>query len=214
MKILVIGANGKIGRKVVSKLAQNNHEVMAMVRNEDQKQQFEKKHVTPVLGDLEKDLTPVFAHKPDVVIFSAGSGGHTGKDMTTKVDLQGARKAIDESKKHSVEKFIMVSALGANSASETPASMQHYFVAKSEADQYLVQSGLNYTILRPGRLTDEQGSGNIQMGINLDTSKGSDVSRDNVANVIAQSVDAQGLNQKVLELLDGDTPIPAALKSI
>lgn len=214
MKILIIGANGKIGKKLVSKLAQHQHEVLAMVRKEDQKAQFEKKHVTPVLGDLEKDLSSVFDHKPDVVVFTAGSGGDSGQDKTIAVDLQGARKSIDEAKKHRAKHFIMVSALGANSASEMGEDMRKYFIAKSEADQHLVQSGLDYTILRPGRLTDEPGSGNIMAAEALEVSEPGDISRDNVANVIAQIISDQSLNQKVVELLDGKDPIPKALAAL
>ncbi len=214
MKILIIGANGKIGKKLVSKLAQHQHEVLAMVRKEEQKAQFEKKHVTPVLGDLEKDLSPVFEHKPDVVIFTAGSGAGTSQEKTVAIDLQGARKSIDEAKKHRTKHFIMVSALGANRASEMGEDMRQYFIAKSEADQHLVQSGLDYTILRPGRLTDEHGSGNIMAAEALEVSEPRDISRDNVANVITQIIADRSMNKKVIELLDGEVPIPKALAAL
>ncbi len=214
MKVLIIGANGKVGKKVVTILAKQQHEVIAMVRNEAQCAQFEKPHVPPVVSDLEKDLSPAFAHKPDVVVFTAGSGAHTGPDKTLAVDLQGAKKAIDESVRHKVGRFVMVSALGTNRPSEMPDNMRHYYTAKSEADQLLVQSGLDYTILRPGRLTDEPGKGNVEVAENLAFDKQNTISRDNVAGAITYAIDASNLNKKVIEMLDGPTPLNKAMTSL
>ncbi len=214
MKVLVIGANGQIGRKVTRKLSQKNHNVVAMVRKESQMADMEKLGAKAVLADLEKDISPAFKDHLDAVIFTAGSGGGTGKDKTISIDLQGAKKSIDEAVKNKVPRYIMISALGANHAEETPEDIRHYMVAKSEADQYLVQSELNYTILRPGRLTDESGSGSVMAAEQLEDYGDGKISRDNVATTTALILDKPNTHKKLIEILDGPTPVGDAIEAI
>lgn len=214
MKVLVIGANGQIGRKVTRKLSQKNHNVVAMVRKESQMADMEKLGAKAVLADLEKDISPAFKDHLDAVIFTAGSGGGTGKDKTISIDLQGAKKSIDEAVKNKVPRYIMISALGANRAEETPEDIRHYMVAKSEADQYLVQSELNYTILRPGRLTDESGSGSVMAAEQLEDYGDGKISRDNVATTTALILDKPNTHKKLIEILDGPTPVGDAIEAI
>lgn len=214
MKVLVIGAHGKIGKRIVKKLADRNHDVYAMIRDEKQKTELQAAGAETVVADLEKDIGHAYKYKLDAVIFSAGSGGHTGKDKTTTVDLQGAKKSIEEAMKNKVDRYIMISAMGANKASEMPGDMQHYFVAKSEADQDLVQSALNYTIFRPGRLTDESGSGSVNAAESLEDYDSPEVSRDNVALAVVEALDMPNTHKKVIEILDGKTPVKDALAAI
>ena len=214
MKVLVIGAHGKVGRKITDKLNKHNHQVVAMVRDESQKAAMQKLGATPVLADLEGDISHAFKDKLDAVIFTAGSGGNTGKDKTITVDLQGARKSIDEAVKHKVPRYIMISALGANNADEMPDDMRHYFVAKSEADQYLVQSELDYTILRPGRLSDEGGTGSVNAAESLEDYEDRTISRDDVATAAVLMLDRSNTHKKVVELLNGKTPVKDALSAI
>jgi uncharacterized protein YbjT (DUF2867 family) len=214
MKVLVVGANGKVGQRIVKKLADHNHEPIAMIRNEDQRAAFEAKGAQVVVADLEKDISHAFTSHLDAVVFTAGSGGHTGKDKTVAVDLQGARKTIDEAVKHKVSRYVMVSALGANRAKEMPSDMQHYFMAKSEADQHLVQSALDYTIFRPGRLTDESGNGSVAAAESLEDTSEMDISRDNLANAIVDALDKRNTHKKVIELVNGSTPVKDAIAAI
>ncbi len=214
MKVLVIGANGKVGQRVVKKLASHNHQPIAMIRSESHRAALESKGAKVVIADLEKDISHAFESNLDAVIFTAGSGGNTGQDKTIAIDLQGARKTIDEAVKHKVPRYLMVSALGANNASNMPDDMRHYFVAKSEADQHLVHSALDYTIFRPGRLTDEAGKGSINAGQSLDDYDSTDTSRDNLANAIVDALDKRNTYKKVIELVDGNTPVKDAINSI
>lgn len=214
MKVLVVGANGQIGQKVVQKLSNHNHQVLAMIRDEAQSKNVSGKNVTPVVADLEGDISHAFKDGLDAVVFTAGSGGHTGPDKTRLVDLQGARKTIDEAVKHKVNRYVMVSALGANNADQAPENMKHYFVAKSEADQHLVQSELDYTILRPGRLSNENGKGQVNLAESIENANTSEVTRTDVATVISEIIDKRNTHKKVLELLQGETPIPDAVQKI
>ncbi len=214
MKVLVIGSHGQIGKKITAKLHKENHEVLAMVRNEAQVEEMEKLGGKAIIADLEGDLSPAFNEKPDAVIFTAGSGAHTGKDKTMSVDLQGALKSIDESVKHGASRFVMISALGANNAEQAPDSMRPYFVAKSEADQYLVQSELDYTILRPGRLTDNAGKGSVNASESIEDYGNREISRDDVATAAVALLGMRNTHKKVIELLEGNTPVHDALQAI
>ncbi len=213
MKVLVIGANGQVGKKLVKKLNDKNHEVIAMVRDEGQLGQFPN-GVKTVLGDLEKDFSHAYKENLDAVVFAAGSGGDTPKEKTDTVDLQGARKSIDLAQKNHVDRYIMVSALGANNASEMPENMRHYFVAKSEADQHLAQTQLNYTIFRPGQLTDKPGTGNVNAAESLENREPRTTRRDDLATAIAVALDKTNTHKKVIEILDGDTPVNDAIAAI
>ena len=214
MRVLVIGANGQVGRRVIKKLKDTPHQAVAMIRDEAQKPDLQAHGAETVIADLEGDISHAFANNPEVVIFTAGSGGHTGQEKTRSVDLQGAKKSIDEAKKHGAKRYLMVSALGAGQADEMPEEMKHYFVAKSEADQYLVQSNLNYTIFRPGRLTDENGAGSIQASENLENPGTRDITRDDLATALVESIDMNHLVEKKVEILEGKQPVRDALQAV
>lgn len=213
MKVLIIGANGKIGQILAEKLNKSDAQPIAMIRKQEQEEKFTKQGIATVLADLEQDFGHAF-EGIDVVVFSAGSGAHTGKEKTHLVDQEGAKKAIDLAVKNNIKHFVMVSALGADySSDQWPEHMKHYYEAKADADQYLMQSGINYTIIKPGRLTDEEGNGSIEIGKRI-SKEINTIPRKDVATVITKVV-SQGLfpNQS-LELLSGHTPIDQALAEV
>ncbi|WP_425392557.1 SDR family oxidoreductase [Ekhidna sp.] len=213
MNVLIIGANGKIGTILSNKLKGTPHQPIAMVRKEEQQKSFEEKGVGAVLADLEKDFDHAF-EGVNAVVFTAGSGAHTGKDKTHLVDRVGAKKAIDLAVKHKVDRFIMISAFGADANPDKwPESMAHYYEAKADADKHLMQSGLDYTILMPGKLTDENGTNNIELGDKISQRSGS-ISRIDVATVIQKVLDNDNSIGKNLELLSGDTPIDEAVSRL
>ena len=201
MKTLVIGANGKIGRLFCQRAADS---VRAMVRSDEQRGFFADAGIDTVVGDLEGD----FAHALEGcerVVFTAGSGGHTGGDKTLLVDLYGAIRAIEESERRGVKHFVMVSALRADEPLAAHPTMRHYFVAKKLADDRLRASTLPYTILRPGRLSDEPPSGRVRC--DLEAGEGVDISRGNVALCIEAALASKASMGRVVDLLDGELPI-------
>jgi uncharacterized protein YbjT (DUF2867 family) len=211
MNVLIIGANGNIGKLTSVMLAEQGHTVKAMVRKEEQREHFKHENIEAVLGDLEQDFEHVF-DGVDAVIFTAGSGGHTGPEKTDAIDYEGAVKSIKLAEKHSVQQFIMVSSLAADTPEKGPESLQHYLKAKGNADQVLMESSLNYTILRPGALTDEDGMGliNAQQKLN---ERGS-IPRADVARTIAACLGNEHMYRKVFELIEGETPIQNAIENI
>lgn len=204
-KILVVGANGQIGRSFCTKARGAGLSIRAMVRGEDQCERFESEGFDAVVGDLEGEFAHAF-DDCDRVVFTAGSGGSTGGDKTILIDLYGAIRTIVESEERGIDHFVMVSALRADQPLEAPPAMRHYMVAKLLADQRLLESSVRATILRPGRLTDEPGTGRVRTS--LAAGEGVDVSRENVADCILEALRHPPSVDRVVDLLDGDTSIP------
>jgi uncharacterized protein YbjT (DUF2867 family) len=211
MNVLVIGANGNIGKLVCVMLAEQEHSVKAMLRKEEQKEHFQHPNIEAVIGDLEEDFEHVF-NSVEAVIFTAGSGGHTPPEKTETVDYKGAVRSIKLAEEHGVSQFIMVSALAADTPEKGPESLQHYLEAKGKADQVLMDSSLNYTILRPGTLTDEDGMGLIQAEKKLNA-RGR-VPRADVARTISACLGNEKVYRKVFEMIEGEVPIADALNNI
>lgn len=214
MKITIVGANGKIGKLLVSLLKENgNHLVQAMVRKEEQKKYFNEIGVETVLADLEGTVDEIAEaiKGSDAVVFTAGSGGHTGADKTLLVDLDGAVKTIEAAEQVGAGRFIMVSALQAHNRENWNKNIKHYYVAKHYADRILAESSLNYTIIRPGALLDKHGTGKITAAENLQ--RGS-IPREDVAAVIFASLTEENTFKRSFDLVSGNTPIREALRSI
>lgn len=214
MNVLVIGANGQIGIRLVHQLKDAGHNPVAMVRKEEQVEQFKEQGIDTVLADLEEDFSHAYENI-DAVVFSAGSGGHTPKSQTKVIDRDGAIKAIDEAEESGVERFIMVSALKANRDPETWSEpMEHYYDAKAKADEHLRDSNLNYTVLMPGRLTNEEGTGNVELKERIDSIDTKSITRDDVASVIVGLLNEEKSFGKSLELLQGDSSIEQAIAEL
>lgn len=214
MKVLVVGANGQIGRILVDLLHESEqHQVRAMVRKGEQAEELSKKGIETVIADLQDTVEAIAdaAKGCDTVVFTAGSGGRTGADMTLLIDLDGAVKTIEAAEKIGIKRFIMVSALQAHNRDNWNEKIRHYYVAKHYADRMLVQTDLNYTIIRPGGLLNEPGTGKVKVAENLE--RGS-VPREDVAKTILASLDKEETYKRSFDLISGDTPISNALKNL
>lgn len=205
--ILVAGANGTTGKKIVNLLKSSQYfNPIAMVRKEDQIKQFENMGVQTVLGDLEKEVSHT-TKGIDKVVFAAGSGGKN----VVKVDQEGAKKLMDASKADGVLKFVMLSSMGADHP-EKADDLQDYLKAKHNADEYLKTSGLNYTIVRPGSLTNDKGTGSIDLQKSLNRS--GSISRDDVAQTLVKSLHDDAPHNTTFEILEGNTLIGKALNNV
>ncbi|GAB7256637.1 SDR family oxidoreductase [uncultured Polaribacter sp.] len=202
--ILVAGANGTTGKKIVNLLETSQYfNPIAMVRKEEQKKQFEDKNIKTVLADLEKDVS--FTTKNiDKVIFAAGSGGK----KVVEVDQEGAKRLIDAAIKENVSKFVMLSSMGADNP-EQAEDLQEYLKAKHNADVYLKESNLTYSIVRPGSLTDNQGKGKIELSKKLN--KSGEISREDVAQTLVRSLHDTAAINKTFEIIEGETLIGQAV---
>ncbi|AKG72837.1 SDR family oxidoreductase [Salinicoccus halodurans] len=212
-KVLVVGANGQVAKFLTSKLKEKGHDPVAMIRKEEQAAQFKEQGIETVLADLEKDFSHAFENV-DTVVFAAGSGPHTGPDKTIIIDQEGAIETIDNTLDRGIKNFVMLSGLPVDGPKGTDDKMKPYFYAKHRADQYLKNTDLNYTILRPGLLTDDEETGKVQMVEHSDASSDAtngEVPRQDVAEVLAQIVDRNKLEGRIYYLIGGDTDIKDAL---
>jgi uncharacterized protein YbjT (DUF2867 family) len=192
MQILVAGATGKTGRRLVHELKANGHAPIALVRPSSDTSALPS-DVAIRQGDL-TDLQEGVCDGCDAVIFAAGSGGTTGPEMTDRVDRDGAKRLVDLATKSGVSRFVMLSSVGA----ETPnpeSKLAHYLQAKHDADEHLKASGLSYAIVRPVSLTNDDGTRNIRYGDDVDV-KGN-AARGDVAAVLASAVDDPDWTGKV-----------------
>ncbi|MFV1463109.1 MULTISPECIES: SDR family oxidoreductase [unclassified Phaeobacter] len=165
MKVLVAGATGNTGRRVVEKLQRLGHQPIALIREGS-----DTSTLPPGTGTRRGDLTDLptdVCEGCDGVIFAAGSGGDTSREMTDKVDRDGAKALVDLAKSSGVARFVMLSSIGAGDP-DPKSELAHYLQAKHDADVYLEQSGLDYAILRPVRLTEGDGSGDLLFGEQVD----------------------------------------------
>ncbi|WP_017472528.1 SDR family oxidoreductase [Amphibacillus jilinensis] len=215
-KVLVIGANGQIGKHLVSLIqSSDDFTAKAMIRKAEQADDFEKLGAETVVVDLEGgiDAMAQAADDVDAIVFTAGSGPHTGKDKTIMVDLDGAVKTIEAAKKAGVKRYIMISSFDTTreAIQSSPASFAPYVVAKHYADEWLRASDLDYTIIHPGGLTNDSGKGEVQLAETVDRGE---VPRQDIAEVILASLINDTTINKEFQVISGSQPIDQAIKSI
>ena len=212
-RIALIGGHGKVALLVEPLLAADGHEVSAIIRNPDHAAEIETTGVTPIVADvetLELDGLAELLRGHDIVIWSAGAGGGDSA-RTYAVDRDAAIRSMDAAAAAGIGRYVMVSYFGAgpdHGVLDSDAFFA-YADAKTVADGYLVDSELDWTILRPSRLTLDEPTGRIDATA---TAAGS-VSRANVAEVLRQVVAAptERVTRRIIAFNDGETPIADAL---
>ncbi len=211
MKVLVAGANGQIGQHLVRLLAENGHKVRAMIRSEDQAQLMRDLGGDPLVADLEGNISDS-VEGCDAAVFTAGGGPGSGDAKKETVDLGGAVKLIETAMEHGARRYVMVSAMGAADPEAGPEGMRPYLRAKARADEALRESGLDYTIIRPGSLTNEPGTGRVDAAELL--GRRGKIPREDVARAIVVTLEIQSTVGKTFELLSGENPTERALKAL
>lgn len=206
-RILVVGASGTTGHKIVERLKTSDQWIpIAMVRNSEQEAYFKTRNVETIFGDLEQDVADT-VNTADKVVFAAGSGG----EKVEAVDRDGAIKMIRASEQAGIKKFVMLSAMGVDNPEQSD-TLKDYLKAKQEADVFLKNSALNYAIVRPGALTNNKGKGKIELAKSL--GKFGEISRDDVAETLVKSLLNTTANTTTFEIIQGENPISEALENI
>jgi len=207
MKVLVAGAHGKTARRLVRMLVDDGHEVRGLVRKEEQMPDVEADGAEPVLVDLENEEVDGrvggAVEGCDAIVFAAGAGPGSGAARKETMDYGGAVKLIEAAKKLGVRRYLMLSSMGADNPEGGSEAMQPYLFAKVRADERLVQSGLDYTIIRPGGLTNEEGTGRIEAAESL--GRRGQISRDDVARTFADALEMRNTHRKTF-VTPYDTP--------
>ena len=210
--VLIIGAHGQVGQLLTDQLREAaDFTPVALIRKDEQRDTFQGKGVEARLASLEDSVDRLAAAMDgiDAVVFSAGSGGGTGADKTLTIDLDGAVKAMEAAEQRGIRRFVMVSAIGTGDRDTwTNPDMKPYYVAKHYADRILQQSDLDYTILRPGTLKNEAGTGKITT---TNARENKDVPRADVAATVVAVLRDDSTVGKVITFNRGDTSIAQAV---
>ena len=186
MNVLVAGATGNTGKRVVSELLDRGHTPIALVRESSDTSALPT-DVALRKGDL-TNLSDDICRGCEAVVFAAGSGGDTDDEMTTKVDRDGAKSLIDIAAHAGLSRFVMLSSAGAGNPETADCDMRHYMQAKHDADEHLKASSLPYTIIRPVALTDEDGTRDYVFGNSVSTD--GHAARGDVAAVLGDAIDS------------------------
>ena len=215
MDVAVAGGHGKVAMHALRILAGRGDRARGLIRNPDHASDLEAAGAEPVICDLEELEAPQVAaliEGADAVVFAAGAGAGSGAARKRTVDYGGAVKLVDAAKAAGIERYVIVSAIGANRPDRWSEAMRPYYEAKAEADAQVEASGLAYTIVRPGRLTDDHGSGRVEAAALLE--RGGEIPREDVAAVIVGCLDEGATAGKAFDLLAGETPIADALRAL
>jgi uncharacterized protein YbjT (DUF2867 family) len=213
MDILVAGGHGKVALRLLKLLAGQGHTARGLIRDPAQAADLQGAGAVPVIGDLENDETLApYVRGADAVVFAAGAGPGSGAARKRTVDLGGAVKLADAAVETRVRRYVMVSSIGAQDPGSAGDAMRPYLEAKAKADEYVRGTGLDWTIVRPGSLTDDPGTGLVRVSTELG-GRGP-VPRDDVAAVLAAVLTTPSTISVTFELFGGNVPITKALESI
>lgn len=213
MKVLIIGAHGKVGRLLVGELQAKNIDFVAGLRSQEQIKAYQENNIPTQFIDLTASIddirNSITASGADVIVFTAGAGG-AGSDLTLEIDLDGAIKTMMIAEAVGIKRYIMVSAIYSDDRSKWEASgIRPYYIAKHYADEHLRGTTLDYTIVHPGALTDEDSTGKIKT---LSNNEGGSVPRIDVAKVIVQAIETPSTIKKDYNFVTGDEPIEDAIR--
>jgi uncharacterized protein YbjT (DUF2867 family) len=208
MDVVVAGGHGKVGLLLLALLADSGHRARGLIRNPEHAAELSAVGAEPVECDMEQldDLSECCAGA-DAVVFAAGAGPGSGPERKQTVDYGAAVKLIAAG----VPRYVMVSAISAGRPDEWSDAMRPYYEAKAGADERLMESGLDYTIVRPGGLTDDPGTGRVRVGTDLERGN---VPREDVAAVLLAVLETPSTVGKTFELVSGDAPVAEAVRSL
>ncbi|HEV2772301.1 MAG TPA: SDR family oxidoreductase [Thermoleophilaceae bacterium] len=214
MHIAIAGGHGQIALRLTRFLRIRGDTVRSLIRNPDHSDDVRDVGAEPVVCDLEHATEKEVAtaiRSVDAVVFAAGAGPGSGSERKETVDYGGAVKLIAATKAKKISRYVMVSAMGADPSAEGDDTYSIYARAKGRADAELEASGLSYTIIRPGSLTDDPGNGRVEIAERLE---GGSISRDDVAAVVAKTAHARVTIGWTFDLVAGETRIDEALASL
>jgi len=213
-RIAVVGGHGQVARHLLVALRRSEHDAVALVRRDAYRAELESRGAEVRLLDLEQADAEGYAaafEGCDAVVFAAGGGPDGNIERKRTVDLEGSLKSIEGARLAGIERFVQVSAINVDDPlpEDTDDVWRAYVEAKRDADAALRDSDLAWTIIRPGRLTDDPATGLVSLGPDV---AGGDVTRADVAAVLAAVLDEPATVGKQWNLVNGDTPVTEAVR--
>jgi nucleoside-diphosphate-sugar epimerase len=212
MEVLVAGGHGQVALRLLTLLAERGHRGRGLIRNPDHVADLQAAGAEPVLCDLERDDPRPHLGSTQAIVFAAGAGPGSGPERKRTVDLGAAVKLIDAARELGVARYVMVSAMGTQDVEHAPEAMRPYLQAKRDADDALMASGLDWTIVRPGRLTDAPGTGTVDVARAL--GRRGEITRDDTALVLLETLQRPNTIRVAFEALEGPTPVAQALDAL
>lgn len=213
MRIVIAGGHGKIAL-LLGEILAADHEVVGLIRDPDQIDDLARAGMGAEVVDLEAvstvELTGV-VEGFDAVVFAAGAGPGSGPTRKETVDYGAAVKSIEAAEATGVGRFVMISAMGTDDPPTDDSVFSVYLRAKARADAELMDSSLDWTVVRPGRLTDDRGSGRVRLARHVERGE---IPRGDVAAVVAEVLTTDHAIGAVFEVVGGDTPIPEAVRAL
>ena len=211
--IVIAGGHGQIALRLARLLSARGDSVRSLIRNPGHEAGVHATGAEPVIADMEKlDDLSEFVDGADTVVFAAGAGPGSGPERKRTVDLGAAVKLLDAARRTGARRYLMISSMGAGDPSRGSGAMRPYLEAKAEADAALAASDLDWTIVRPGMLTDDPGTGLIEAAPSL--GRRGAITRDDVAAVLVGCLQEPRTVRATFEVLQGETPIGEALAAL
>jgi uncharacterized protein YbjT (DUF2867 family) len=211
--IVIAGGHGKIALRLARLLSARGDTVRSLIRNRGHEAGVHAAGAEAVLADMEQlDDLSEFVDGADAVVFAAGAGPGSGPERKRTVDLGAAVKLLDAARRTGARRYLMISSMGAGDPAGGSEAMRPYLQAKADADEALMASDLDWTIVRPGGLTDDQGTGLIVAGPSL--GRFGSIPRDDVAAVLVRCLEEPRTVRATFEVLQGETPIADALAAL
>ena len=195
-------------------MSERGDEVVALIRNPDHADEVKRAGAEPAVVDLEhasEDEVASAIGGSDAVVFAAGAGPGSGAERKETMDYGGAVKLIAAAKQAGVSRYVIVSSMGANPNATGDDTFSVYLRAKGRADDAVRASGLDATVIRPGGLTNDAGTGRVRLGEKLPRGQ---VPRDDVAAVLVAVLDSPSTIGRTADLIGGDTPIAEAVAAL
>ena len=213
MRVAIAGGHGQIALRLEKVLKQGD-EPVALIRNPDHAGDVEQAGAEPAVVDLEQageDEVAQAIAGSDAVVFAAGAGPGSGPERKETMDYGGAVKLIEAAKRAGVGRYVIVSSMGADADASGDDTFSVYLRAKGRADDAVRASGLDWTVIRPGALTNDPGTGAVNLGADVPRGK---ISRDDVAAVLAAALNAPNTIGKTADLIEGDVPVAEAAEAL
>ena len=211
MDVAIAGAHGKVARRLTRRLAERGDKVRGLIRNPDQADDVRADGGKPVLCDLEQasaDEVATAVARADAIVFAAGAGPGSGAERKWSMDRDGAIKLLEGARAAGVERYVMISSIGAENPPEGDDVFSIYLRAKAAADRALMKSDRAWTIVRPGSLTDDPGTDSVRLDV--EPARGP-ISRDDVAGVLDAVLHEPRSVYLILYAIAGVDPIDEAV---